>query len=64
MTEHDWSKKYSAALFERNRSLSAIRIDEAYRAILERAQEIPEASNERQKLDYAMKILSLLRESF
>jgi hypothetical protein len=64
MTEHYWSEKYSAAFFERNHSLSAIRIDEAYRAILERAQEIPETSNERQKLDYAMKILSLLRESF
>jgi len=49
MTEHDWSKKYSAALLERNRSLSMIRIDEAHKAILKRAQEIPETCNKRQK---------------
>ena len=49
MREHDWSKKYSAALLERNRSLSMIRIDEAYKAIPKRTQEIPETCNERQK---------------
>lgn len=63
MTKQEWSEKYSVALSETNRSLLPIRIDEARKAILERSREIPEASKERQRLDYAMKLLSLLREA-
>jgi hypothetical protein len=60
MTKQDWSEKYSVALSETNRSLLPIRIDEARKAILERSREIPETNNERQRLDYAMKLLSLI----
>ena len=63
MTKQGWSDKYSAALSETNRNLLPIRIEEAFRAILERSREIPETSDERQRLDYAMKILSMLRQA-
>jgi len=63
MPKQDWSEKYSVALSETNHSLLPIRIDEALKAILERSREIPESSHERQRLDYAMKILSVLREA-
>jgi hypothetical protein len=63
MMKQDWSEKYSVALSETNRSLLPIRIDEARKAILERSGEIPESSNERERLDYAMKLLSVLREA-
>jgi len=62
MTKQDWSEKYSVALSETNRSLLPARIDEALEAILERSREIPETSHERQRLDYAMNLLSLLRD--
>jgi hypothetical protein len=62
MTKQDWSEKYSAALSETNRSLLAIRIDEAQKAMLERSREIPETSHERQRLNYAINLLSLLRD--
>jgi len=62
MTKQDWSEKYSAALSETNRSLLAIRIDEARKAIQERSRELPRTSKERQRLDYAMNLLSLLRD--
>lgn len=62
MTKQDWSEKYSAALSETNSSLMAIRIDEAHKAMLERSREIPETSHERQRLDYAMNLLCLLRD--
>jgi hypothetical protein len=62
MTERDWSEKYSVALSETNRRLLPVRIDEARKAIQERSQEIPETSNERQRLDYAMNLLSILRD--
>jgi hypothetical protein len=62
MTKQDWSEKYSAALSETNRSLLAIRIDEARKAMLERSREIPETSHERQRLNYAINLLSLLRD--
>jgi hypothetical protein len=64
MTKQDWSEKYSVALSETNRSLLPVRIDEARKAMLERSREIPETSHERQRLDYAMKILSILREAY
>jgi hypothetical protein len=62
MTEQVWSEKYSGALSETNRSLLSVRIDEALKAMLERSREIPETSDERQRLDYAMNLLSLLRD--
>ena len=62
MTEEDWSEKYSVALSETNRSLWLTRIDEARKAIQERSRELPRTSNERQRLDYAMNLLSLLRD--
>jgi hypothetical protein len=62
MTEEDWSEKYSVALSETNRSLWPTRIDEARKAIQERSRELPRTSNERQRLDYAMNLLSLLRD--
>jgi anti-anti-sigma factor len=62
MTERDWSEKYSVALSETNGSLLLIRIDEALKAMLERSRELPETSHERQRLDYAMNLLSLLRD--
>ena len=62
MMKQDWSKKYSVALSETNVGLLPIRIEEASKAILERSREVPVASNERQRLDYAMKMLSLLRD--
>lgn len=62
MLKQDWSKKYRVALSETNVGLLPIRIEQASRAILERSREVPEASNERQRLDYAMKMLSLLRD--
>jgi hypothetical protein len=62
MTEQGWSEKYSVALSETNRSLWPTRIDEARKAIQERSREVPETSNERQRLDYAMNLLSLLRD--
>jgi len=62
MTERDWSEKYSVALSETNRSLLLIRIDEALKAMLERSRELPETCHERQRLDYAMNLLSLLRD--
>ena len=62
MTKQDWSEKYSVALSETNRSLLPARIDEALEAILKRSREIPETSHERQRLDYAMNLLSLLRD--
>ena len=62
MTEEDWSEKYSVALSETNRSLWLTRIDEARKAIQERSRELPRTSKERQRLDYAMNLLSLLRD--
>ena len=62
MTEQDWSQAYSVALSETNRSLVPIRIDEARKAIMERSREIPETSDERKRLDYAMTLLSLVRD--
>jgi hypothetical protein len=62
MTKQDWSEKYSAALSETNRSLLVIRIDEARKAMLERSREIPETSHERQRLNYAINLLSLMRD--
>jgi hypothetical protein len=61
--KQDWSEKYSAALLETNRKRLPLRIDEARTAILDRVREIPDTSKERQKLDYAMKTLSALREA-
>jgi len=62
MTKQDWSEKYSAALSETNRSLLPVRIDEAQKAMVERSREIPETSQERQRLNYAINLLSLLRD--
>lgn len=62
MKEQDWSQAYSSALSETNRRLVPIRIDEARKAIMERSREIPETSHERQRLDYAMNLLCLLRD--
>jgi len=62
MTERDWSEKYSVAISETNLSLLPIRIDEAVKAMAERSRELPGTSNERQRLDYAMNLLSLLRD--
>ena len=62
MTKQDWSEKYSAALSEANRSLLPIRIDEAQKAMVERSREIPETSQEWQRLNYAINLLSLLRD--
>jgi len=62
MTERDWSEKYSVAISETNLNLLPIRIDEAVKAMAERSRELPGTSHERQKLDYAMNLLSLLRD--
>jgi hypothetical protein len=63
MTKQGWSDKYSAVLSERNRGLLLVRIDDAGIAIMERLREVPESSEERGRLDYAMKILSMLRQA-
>jgi hypothetical protein len=62
MTERDWSEKYSVAISETDLSLLPIRIDEALKAMAERSRELPGTSHERQRLDYAMNLLSLLRD--
>jgi len=62
MTKQDWSEKYSAALSETNRSLLPVRIDEAQKAMVERSREIPQTSQEQQRLNYAINLLSLLRD--
>lgn len=62
MTERDWSEKYSVAISETNFSLLPIRIDEALKTMAERSRELPGTSHERQRLDYAMNLLSLLRD--
>jgi len=62
MTERDWSEKYSVAISETNLNLLPIRIDEAVKAMAERSRELPGTSHERQRLDYAMNLLSLLRD--
>ena len=62
MTKQEWSEKYSAALSETNRSLLPVRIEEAQKAMVERSLEIPETSQERQRLSYAINLLSLLRD--
>ena len=58
----EWERKYRAALTEHNPSLKWRRIEEAYKVILRRLNEIEGSyDDERHRLDNAIKVLNRLR---